>query len=150
MAGVRERRLPDRRTRSRYPAHARQSGRPPRRLSPGGDNIAHNFDVLLRAVAKTHPAGRVAVLVDEYDKPIIDYLEDLPKAEANRDVLKTFYSVLKNAGGLIEVVFITGVSASSTAGPLPHCLDKVSLISDLNNLRLLTFYPLAHTLCGMT
>ena len=98
------------------------------------------FRELIRAVAATHPSGRLVVLVDEYDKPIINYLGDLAKAVEYRDLLRPFYGVLKGADEYLELVFITGVSAFS----------KVSLFSDLNNIRQLTLDPLAHTLVGWT
>ena len=65
-------------------------------------------------------------MIDEYDKPIIDYLEtlEIEQAKANRLVLRDFYSVLKNADTLLELVFITGISKFA----------KVSLFSHLNNL----------------
>ena len=98
------------------------------------------FRALLRGAASAHPSGRVVVLVDEYDKPIVDYLNDLPRAEANRDELRRFYGVLKDADPYIELVFITGVSAFS----------KVSLFSDLNNLYNLTLDRRAADLVGIT
>ena len=67
---------------------------------------------------------KVVVLIDEYDKPIIDYLEDLEQAEENREILKDFYSVIKDSDQYIRFFFIIGVSKFS----------KVSLFSDLNNL----------------
>ena len=94
----------------------------------------------VEAVAKTHDSGRCVVLVDEYDKPIIEYLNDLPRARANRDMLRPFYGVLKDAAPFIEFVFVTGVSA----------FGKVSLFSDLNNIRQLTLDSLAHTIVGLT
>ncbi|WP_420461160.1 AAA family ATPase [Neolewinella sp.] len=84
--------------------------------------------------------GRVVLLIDEYDKPIIDYLDDLPQAEANRDLLKSFYSVIKDSDPFLELVFITGVSAFS----------KVSIFSDLNHLRNLSLSPQTNTLVGIT
>ena len=83
---------------------------------------------------------KVVVLVDEYDKPIIDYLEDDDKVEAQKAILKAFYSVLKDAGDKLELLFITGVTAFS----------KVSLFSDLNHLINLTLDPAAATLTGIT
>ena len=115
----------------------------------GGLGYAARFQLLIEAVAKTHPSGRCVVLVDEYDKPIIEYFgsapaKDLPQtlsnAEANRDLLRPFYGVLKDADPYIELVFVTGVSAFS----------KISLFSDLNNIRQLTLDSLAHTLVGLT
>ena len=107
--------------------------------TPSAD-YGRRFRALVEAVAGTHPSGRCVVLIDEYDKPIINYLSDLVKAKANRDALRSFYGVLKPADEYIELVFITGVSAFS----------KVSLFSDLNNIRQLTLDPLAHTLAGLT
>ncbi len=83
---------------------------------------------------------KVVLLIDEYDKPIIDFLDDVPQAEINRDTLKYFYSVLKDADPYLELVFLTGVSAFS----------KVSIFSDLNNLSNITLTEAAEKLVGIT
>ncbi|MCO6488590.1 MAG: ATP-binding protein [Phaeodactylibacter sp.] len=83
---------------------------------------------------------KVVLLIDEYDKPIIDYLGEPEQAEANRDTLKGLYSIIKDSDPYLELVFITGVSAFS----------KVSIFSDLNNLENITFSPQAYTLLGLT
>ncbi len=82
------------------------------------------FRELLRKIHAKH--GRVVLLIDEYDKPIIDYLETatIEKAQINRETLRDFYSILKSADEQLRFVFITGVSKFS----------KVSLFSHLNNL----------------
>ncbi len=67
---------------------------------------------------------QVVILIDEYDKPIIDYLHDIPQAEENREVLKNLYSTLKPTDKYLKFVFITGVSKFA----------KVSIFSDLNHL----------------
>lgn len=87
-----------------------------------------------------HRFGRVVLLIDEYDKPLIDYLDNLDQLERNREVLKGFYSVIKDSDPYLEQVFITGVSAFS----------KVSLFSDLNNLFVLTLDYTAYHLSGIT
>jgi Predicted AAA-ATPase/PD-(D/E)XK nuclease superfamily len=85
--------------------------------------------------------GQVVVLIDEYDKPIIDYLgTNTEKAIENRDVLKGFYSILKDADPHLKLVFITGVSKFS----------KVSIFSDLNNLFDLSIDPNFEGCCGIT
>lgn len=56
---------------------------------------------------------KIVLLVDEYDKPIIDYLDDVQKMLAHQTILKTFYSTLKDEGHRLELLFITGVSAFS-------------------------------------
>jgi len=91
-------------------------------------------------IKKAAGDSKVVLLIDEYDKPIIDNLDHIPLAEANRDVLKSFYSVLKDSDPYIELLFITGVSAFS----------KVSIFSDLNNVANLTLEPSAYTLLGIT
>ena len=84
--------------------------------------------------------GKVVVLVDEYDKPIIDYLDNLPQAEHHRDLLKSFYSVLKDADPHLRLVLLTGVSKFS----------RVSIFSELNNLLDLTLHPDYATMLGYT
>ena len=68
----------------------------------------------------------VVILIDEYDKPIIDFLETemMDTATKNRKILKEFYSVIKDLDKYIKLLFITGVSKFS----------KVSFFSELNNL----------------
>ena len=89
-----------------------------------------------------HFLGNVVLLIDEYDKPIIDYLEtgDLTEAKKNQKIMKTFYSVLKNAESNLRFFFITGVSKFS----------KVSIFSDLNYLDDLTLDKNYATLVGYT
>ena len=85
---------------------------------------------------------KVVVLIDEYDKPLIDYLdkENLHKAIENRSVLKSFYSVLKDADPHLKMVFITGVSKFS----------QVSIFSDLNNLNDLSLQAAYNEVCGIS
>ena len=83
---------------------------------------------------------KVVVLIDEYDKPILDRIEDLEVAKQNREVLKDFYSVLKDADPYLRLVFLTGVSRFS----------KVSIFSGLNQLRDITLSPEFATVCGYT
>ena len=107
------------------------------------------FGELLRAAAAVSPSGKTVLLVDEYDKPIVHFLgeryganrdEEMAQARANRDELKGFYSVLKDADPHLALVFITGVSAFS----------KVSIFSELNNLTNLSLHTRAATLVGIT
>ena len=83
---------------------------------------------------------RVVVLIDEYDKPILDALEVPEVARANRDFLRGLYSTVKFADAHIRFTFITGVSKFS----------KVSLFSGLNNLKDITLDPRYSALCGYT
>ncbi len=85
---------------------------------------------------------KVVVLIDEYDKPIIHGLEagNSEVAEANRDILKTFYGALKDADDYLRFLFITGVSKFA----------RVSIFSDLNHLTDLTLAEDYTTICGYT
>lgn len=85
-------------------------------------------ELILQLFRKT---GRsVAILIDEYDKPIIDHLgrgnQELDIAKANRDVLKRFFGVLKSVAiaPALRFIFLTGITQFS----------KVSIFSELNNL----------------
>ena len=71
------------------------------------------FDELIKHLSQKY--GKVVILIDEYDKPLIDFLEknDIHQAKANQKVMKTFYSVLKDAEQYIRLMFITGVSKLS-------------------------------------
>ena len=82
----------------------------------------------------------VAVLIDEYDKPILDALELPEVARANRDFLRGLYAVIKDCDTHVRFTFITGVSKFS----------KVSLFSGLNNLKDITLDVRYSALCGYT
>ena len=98
------------------------------------------FKELLKKVVEKH--GKIVLLIDEYDKPIIDFLEkdDLPQAKANRLVLKSFYSTLKSADDLLHFFFVTGISK----------FTQVSIFSDLNNLKDITLHEDYAALTGYT
>ena len=83
---------------------------------------------------------RAVVLVDEYDKPILDTIRDSDLARANRDFLRGFYAAVKDADEHLRFVFLTGVSKFS----------KVSLFSGLNNLKDITMNPAYSSVCGFT
>lgn len=95
------------------------------------------FGELIRRLAKD---AQVVVLIDEYDKPLIDHLDDLETAKEVRDILKGFYTVVKSMERYIRLVFITGVSKFS----------RVSIFSELNNLGDLTMRPAFATALGLT
>jgi hypothetical protein len=86
--------------------------------------------------------GKVVILVDEYDKPIIDFLEkgQIEQAKENQIIMKSFYSVIKDAEESIQFLFITGVSKFA----------KFSIFSDLNHLTDLTLHQEFTTIVGYT
>lgn len=110
------------------------------KLSEG--SVADKFKEL---IIKLSQKEQVAIIIDEYDKPIIDYIGEeaepgktKTKATENRDILKNFYSVLKDLDSYIRFFFVTGVSKFS----------RVSNFSDLNNLIDITVDPEYSTITG--
>ena len=97
------------------------------------------FRFLIEDVAKTSPDGQCVVLIDEYDKPLLAHLSS-PDVVAFRNELKPFYGVVKYAEEKQRFTFLTGVSKFS----------KVSIFSDLNNLKDRTMTASEATLLGYT
>ncbi len=83
---------------------------------------------------------KVVILIDEYDKPILDNITDKEVAREMRDVMKDFYGVIKDNDAYIRFVFITGVSKFS----------KMNLFSGLNNLEDITLNRHYGNICGYT
>ncbi|GAB2949448.1 ATP-binding protein [Aquaspirillum soli] len=97
------------------------------------------FANLIRA-AEAKTGQKVVILIDEYDKPILDNLTDPELAKAMRNRLRNLYSVIKDLDASIRFVFLTGVSKFS----------KVSLFSGLNNLNDITLDAEYSAICGYT
>ena len=102
------------------------------------DHRGRFSDLIERLHAET--GQTVVVLIDEYDKPILDNITNSAVATEMREALKDVYSVLKDADAHLKFVFITGVSKFS----------KVSLFSGLNHLKDITFDPRYSAICGYT
>ena len=83
---------------------------------------------------------KAVILIDEYDKPILDNITDKEMARLMRDELKDFYSVFKDNDQYVQLLFITGVSKFS----------KMNLFSGLNNLNDITLNPDYGEICGYT
>ena len=110
-------------------------------ILPGVDfNLASRFEKILQA-ASERSGRRVVVLVDEYDKPLLDVLErDSELLATNRETLKAFYSVFKQADEYLRFVFLTGVTKFS----------QVSVFSGFNQPKDISMYDKYETLCGIT
>ena len=102
-------------------------------------SIGGRFADLIRQ-AHEATGQRAVVLIDEYDKPILDNIDHRAIATEMREGLKNLYSVLKGADAHLKFVFLTGVSKFS----------EVSLFSGLNNLTDITLDAPYSTLCGYT
>ncbi|PJX14087.1 hypothetical protein CWI66_09005 [Halomonas sp. 141] len=107
--------------------------------TPPPERIADDFANLIEHAQHVH-GQRVVVLIDEYDKPILDNILDADRARELREGLKNLYSVLKDADPHLHFVLLTGVSKFS----------KVSLFSGLNNLRDITLSSDYAAICGYT
>lgn len=94
---------------------------------------------LVRGISNSHNK-RVVILIDEYDKPIVDHLDNPELATANREILREFYSVIKSLDDQIEFMFVTGVSK----------FTKVSLFSGLNQITDITLDEKFAAVCGYT
>jgi len=103
------------------------------------DTAPERFAHLIRTLHE-RTEQRVAVLVDEYDKPILDAIAEPHMAQRNRDYLRGLYGAIKFSDAHVRFTFLTGVSKFS----------KVSLFSDLNNLTDLTLEPDFSAVCGYT
>ena len=83
---------------------------------------------------------RVVVLIDEYDKPILDVIEDKEQAKEHREYIKGLYSILKGSDEYLQFAFLTGVSKFS----------KASIFSGLNMLSNISLAPRFGNICGYT
>ncbi|MGE5341774.1 MAG: AAA family ATPase [Candidatus Omnitrophota bacterium] len=99
-------------------------------------------DSFVELIKKLSVKGSVVILIDEYDKPLIEYLgkDKIDTAKEIQSVLKNFYGVIKGSDAFIRFVFIAGISKFS----------KVSVFSDLNNLVDITIDDKFSTLLGYT
>jgi hypothetical protein len=114
------------------------------------EEIAQNYGITLRGfdyqsrfrnlITQLGKERKVVILIDEYDKPMLDNIENLPAAQRIRETLKSFYTVIKATDSYIRFVFITGISKFS----------RVGVFSGLNHLEDLTMRPTFATALGIT
>jgi Predicted AAA-ATPase/PD-(D/E)XK nuclease superfamily len=109
-------------------------------IIPETDDLKDLFTQLLTELSAK--AGKIVLLIDEYDKPIIQYMEAHKMAQAieNQEIMRNFYGPLKDKGDCLHLTFITGVSK----------FTKVSLFSEVNHLRDLTLDKRFATAFGYT
>lgn len=95
------------------------------------------LDQLITALSKIN---KVVILIDEYDKPILDHIKNIEQAKEQQLILKGFYDTIKSLGQHLHAVLLTGVSRFS----------QTSLFSGINNLNDLSLKPEAAELLGYT
>ena len=108
-------------------------------ISPSSRNIYHRFQQLI-LTAHESTGKRVVVLVDEYEKPIIDMLDRPEIMELHRETLRGFYSVLKGLDSCLRLVFLTGVTK----------FGQMNVFSGLNNIKDISLDDKCNAICGVT
>jgi len=103
------------------------------------NNPSSCFNELIQKAYKKYNQ-KVVILIDEYDKPILDVIENIEQAKINREFLKGLYSIIKDNDAYIRFAFLTGVSKFS----------KASIFSGLNMLTDISLNPKYGNICGYT
>ena len=106
---------------------------------PVDTSVEGRFRAVIRA-AKEKTGRNVVVLIDEYDKPILQAIGNEPLQDEFRNTLKAFYGVIKSADADLKFALLTGVTK----------FGKVSVFSDLNNLNDISMDTAFHNICGIT
>ncbi|MCX7997788.1 MAG: AAA family ATPase [Leptospiraceae bacterium] len=101
------------------------------------ENYDRKFQELIQKLSKQ---GKIVILIDEYDKPIVDHITNPSLAIEMREILKGFYTIIKASDEYLRFVFLTGVSKFSKAG----------VFSGLNNLNDISMNPKFSSLVGVT
>ena len=103
-------------------------------IAPAQESLPDRFASIINSLRD------VVVLVDEYDKPLLQTMNDAELQERFRNILRSMYSVLKTCDAHLRFAMLTGVSRFS----------HVSIFSDLNNLSDITLNDRYATICGIT
>lgn len=107
--------------------------------NPNEVTLSQRFEGVIRRTCKAE-GRRVVILVDEYDKPMLQAIGDDALQDSYRNILKAFYGALKSCDQYIRFAFLTGVTK----------FGKVSVFSDLNNLVDISMDARYQTVCGIT
>ena len=106
----------------------------------GEDSVAKRFRGVIIRAAQQSPQGKVVILIDEYDKPLLEAIGNPVLQDEYRKILKAFYSNIKSCDEFIRFAFLTGVTKFS----------HLSIFSGLNNLKDISLDPHYAALCGFT
>ena len=108
-------------------------------ITPAQQDHSVRFSNLIKGMYEA-TGKRVVILVDEYDKPLVNNIHNRERFEMYRDKLATIYSNFKSSAEYIRLVFLTGVSR----------FGKLSVFSGLNNISDISFLPQYSAICGVT
>ncbi|MBQ9417294.1 MAG: ATP-binding protein [Bacteroidales bacterium] len=106
---------------------------------PNERSLGMRFEGVIRRAAEKE-GKQVVVLVDEYDKPLLQALQNADLKDTYRNILKAFYGALKSSDRYIRFAFLTGATK----------FGKVSVFSDLNHLSDISMLPQYVEICGLT
>ncbi len=109
----------------------------------GSDGVAKSLSGRFKEVVKRayeEEQKPVVILIDEYDKPLLETLENEELNEKNRKILRAFYEVLKHCDAYIRFAFLTGITKFS----------KTTIFSSVNNLKDITLLDDYDAICGFT
>ena len=109
-------------------------GRNPDAKTPGSRLMS-----LIKSAAE-QTGGKVVVLIDEYDAPLLDIAHDAERLQAARETMREFFAPLKACDEYLRFVFLTGISKFS----------QLSIFSELNNLTNISMLPQFSAICGIT
>lgn len=104
-----------------------------------GGSPGEKFRSLILALCRKYDE-KVVVLVDEYDKPLLDVMDRVEILAANRDLLSSFYSVIKDSDEFLLMAFLTGVTR----------FGHLNIFSGLNNLKDISLSGEYSAVCGIT
>ena len=103
-------------------------------------DVSSRFRNIIVSAAQRSPEGKVVILIDEYDKPLLEAIGKPELQEEYRQILKAFYSNIKSCDEYIRFAMLTGVTKFS----------HLSIFSGLNNLRDISLDPQYAAICGFT
>lgn len=108
-------------------------------ITPIDQSIEGRFLYLIKSLYEKS-GEKVVVLIDEYDKPILDTLHSDELAPIHRDMLRAFYSVLKSGDAYLKFVLLTGITK----------FGQLSIFSGLNNIQDISLRREYAGICGIT
>ena len=102
-------------------------------------SVGVRFECIIKTLSE-QTGKSVVVLIDEYDKPLLDVIDNPPLQDQYRKVLQSFYSVLKSCDKYLRFAFLTGVTK----------MGSLNIFSGLNNLQDISMHPAYVDICGIT
>lgn len=103
------------------------------------DDINARFERLVKAAVE-NTGEKAVIIIDEYDAPLLDVMNDKERLAPMRQIMRNFYSPIKSLDPYLRFVFITGINKFA----------QLSIFSELNNLQNISMMPRYSAICGIT